>query len=179
MDTMKSYRTTLRRGFTLVEILIVVIILGILAAIVIPQFTNASQDARKNSLTSQLQTIRSQLELYKMQHLDKNPDLLLLPAGTGTSTDWSQLTKKTDKFGVTTATTGLDFGPYLQQTPANPLNGFTTVAIGAVDVNGGDGVSGTSIGYIANVTNGKIWATSSKGKFVFNESDPSATLNDW
>src|SRR5689334_18593447 len=34
------------RGFTLVEILIVVIILGILAAIVIPQFTNASNDAR-------------------------------------------------------------------------------------------------------------------------------------
>src|SRR2546423_3452358 len=108
-------RRTQKSGFTLVEILIVVIILGILAAIVIPQFTNASQDARKNSLTSQLQTIRSQLELYKMQHLDKNPDLLLLPAATGTSTDWSQLTKKTDKFGVTTATTGLDFGPYLQQ----------------------------------------------------------------
>ena len=46
------------KGFTLVEILIVVIILGILAAIVIPQFTNASSDARKNSLTSQLQTVR-------------------------------------------------------------------------------------------------------------------------
>jgi general secretion pathway protein G len=61
------------RGFTLVEILIVVIILGILAAIVIPQFTNASEDARRNSLTSQLQTIRSQVELYKLQHRESWP----------------------------------------------------------------------------------------------------------
>ena len=46
------------KGFTLVEILIVVIILGILAAIVIPQFTNASNDARNNSVASTLQTLR-------------------------------------------------------------------------------------------------------------------------
>src|SRR5256885_1739083 len=82
---MKSYRSYARKGFTLVEILIVVIILGILAAIVIPQFTNASQDARKNSLTSQLQTMRSQIELYKLQHLDNLPSVLI-----GSSPDWSQ-----------------------------------------------------------------------------------------
>jgi len=64
------------KAFTLVEILIVVIILGILAAIVIPQFTNASQDARKSSLVSQLQTLRSQIELFKLQHGDTLPDLL-------------------------------------------------------------------------------------------------------
>ena len=38
-----------RRGFTLVELLIVVVILGILATIVIPQFSNASQQARENT----------------------------------------------------------------------------------------------------------------------------------
>jgi general secretion pathway protein G len=81
-----------RKGFTLIEILIVVIILGILAAIVIPQFTNASQDARKNSLTSQLQTIRSQIELYKLQHRDQLPNLLDATLG------WTQLTEKTKSF---------------------------------------------------------------------------------
>ncbi len=61
------------RGFTLVEILIVVIILGILAAIVIPQFTNASSDARNSSVASTLQTMRSQIELFKIQHADTPP----------------------------------------------------------------------------------------------------------
>jgi len=64
-----------KRGFTLVEILIVVVILGILAAIVIPQFTQASTEAKANSLCSDLQTMRSQIELYKVQHNDVAPAL--------------------------------------------------------------------------------------------------------
>lgn len=53
------------RGFTLVEILIVVVILGILAAVVIPRFASASNDAVKSALSRQLQTIDSQVELYR------------------------------------------------------------------------------------------------------------------
>jgi len=56
------------RGFTLIEILIVVVILGILAAIVIPQFSSASQEAAVSSVRSQLQTLRSQVELYRVQN---------------------------------------------------------------------------------------------------------------
>lgn len=56
-----------RKGFTLVEILIVVVILGILAAIVIPQFSNASEEAKTSSLASNLQSLRSQIELYKIK----------------------------------------------------------------------------------------------------------------
>jgi len=73
---MSVIRRNTRKGFTLVEILIVVIILGILAAIVIPQFTNASQNARESSLQSILQTLRSQIELYKLQHGDTLPNLV-------------------------------------------------------------------------------------------------------
>ena len=53
---------TFRTGFTLVEILIVVVILGILAAIVIPQFTGATQDAKAGNLKAQLVSIQSQIE---------------------------------------------------------------------------------------------------------------------
>ncbi len=64
-----------RKGFTLVEILIVVVILGILAAIVIPQFTNASTEAKGANLKSNLQTVRAQLELYKLRNNDTPPTL--------------------------------------------------------------------------------------------------------
>lgn len=62
-----------RRAFTLVEILIVVVILGILAAIVIPQFTSASEEARLGNVQSQLQTIRSQIELFRVRNNGEYP----------------------------------------------------------------------------------------------------------
>src|SRR4051812_22733395 len=118
------YRNTRKSGFTLVEILIVVIILGILAAIVIPQFTNASTDARRSNLTSQLQTLRSQIALYKLQHTDKAPDL--------SDAAWKYLTTctKADQTLKTTNPTvpdaagtvnGFLFGPYLPSAAMNPL----------------------------------------------------------
>ncbi len=137
------------RGFTLVEILIVVIILGILAAIVIPQFTNASNDARNNSVASTLQTLRSQIELFKIQHADTPPDQTALIA---------VLTGKTNVGDTTqTAATGT-FGPYVQTFPTNPLNGYSTVVNAA----------GTAAGWVYTITNGtyKIQATSTTGTGV-------------
>ena len=162
---MSAYRRN-NKGFTLVEILIVVIILGILAAIVIPQFTNASTDAKKNSLTSQLQTIRSQIELYKLQHNEQLPDF--------TGKQWAQMTGQTDVAGDTQAATGKDFGPYLQQTPANPLNNLTLMHVitGADPVFGGAAVQSPNgaAGFVINSDNCKVWATNVDAGYYFDES---------
>jgi len=120
-----------KSGFTLVEILIVVVILGILAAIVIPQFTDASSEARLSSLTSDLQTMRSQIELYKIQHSDDLP-------GAGTATFVQAMTGQTDINGAV----GTDFGPYLQKIPTNPFNTFDTVDVEAGSTNLGSGDTG-------------------------------------
>jgi general secretion pathway protein G len=112
-----------KRGFTLVEILIVVVILGILAAIVIPQFTEASTEAKVSSLCSDLQTTRSQIELYKVQHNDDLP-------GAGGATFTQALTGYTDVDGdvwVEGTSTGTKYGVYLQQMPTNPFNQLATI----------------------------------------------------
>jgi general secretion pathway protein G len=104
-----------KSGFTLVEILIVVVILGILAAIVIPQFTEASTEAKLSSLCTDLQTLRSQIELYKIQHNDIPPDDAAFVA---------QMTTYSDIDGATAAakTAVFCYGPYIQKVPVNQFN---------------------------------------------------------
>lgn len=107
-----------KKGFTLVEILIVVVILGILAAIVIPQFTNASEEAKESRLAQDLQSVRAQIELYKLNH---NGDLPGQGGGTA-NTFVLAMTGFTDQFGDTQTTSGVGvFGPYLQKIPTNPF----------------------------------------------------------
>ncbi|MBN1392913.1 MAG: prepilin-type N-terminal cleavage/methylation domain-containing protein [Sedimentisphaerales bacterium] len=105
-----------KRGFTLVEILIVVVILGILAAIVIPQFSDASEQAKESSLLSDLQTVRSQIELFKVHHNG------LVPGAGGGTTPEQALTGLTNVSGATAAAPGAGvYGPYLQKLPLNPF----------------------------------------------------------
>lgn len=145
-----SHRTLKNAGFTLVEILIVVVILGILAAIVIPQFTNASQAARASQLTAQLQTIRSQLELAQLEHQGVYPTL----AGND-STGWEPLTRETERVAAYTLaddTVASPAGPYLQKAPVNgfftPTGAITNVSVGP----------DSTTAWIYNVQDGSIQA---------------------
>lgn len=104
-----------RTAFTLVEILIVVVILGILAAIVVPQFSPASETTRTNTNHSLLRILRGQLELYKTEH-GRYPQMTQL---------WDALIERTDEAGNIVANG--EFGPYLERAPVNAFTNSTTV----------------------------------------------------
>jgi type II secretory pathway pseudopilin PulG len=93
----------------------VVVILAILAALVVPQFSNATASTQSATTLAQLQMIRSQLTLYQGQH-NTYPDL---------STGWALLTGRSDVNGNSN-TTG-PYGPYLQSAPVNPFTNATSV----------------------------------------------------
>ncbi len=127
----------LARAFTLVEILIVVVILGILATIVLPQFSNASASARENTLKDELRYLRTQIVVYKAQHKDIAP-------GEAGADFIGQMTGHTDEVGNinATQTSVYKFGPYLSKMPANPINTLSTVEISAASPLTGDGSHG-------------------------------------
>lgn len=137
-------------GFTLVEILIVVVILGILAAIVIPQFTEASTEAKTSSLCTDLQTLRSQIELYKIQHNDAKPDMESLAARGD-----NDLTLVTSIDGSVVASgTPNSYGPYIQKIPRNQFNDLDTIRVEA----GPSTAGANSAGWVFNTDTGAFHA---------------------
>ncbi|MCK6454918.1 MAG: prepilin-type N-terminal cleavage/methylation domain-containing protein [Phycisphaerae bacterium] len=136
-----------RSAFTLVELLIVVIILGILAAIVVPQFSDATSDTQVSSLRTNLATIRGQLELYRLQHNNTYPAV---------NTFSDQMTKKTDVDGTVNQANG-KYGPYLQTVPVNPFNNSSVVTNNAAETTKGwyfDATSGVFKANDGGATNG-------------------------
>ena len=126
-------------GFTLVEILIVVVILGILAALVVPRFANATQDAQDGATIDQLSKVRRALDVYYAKN-NQWPDVT---AGNGT---WGALTN-------------VGGFVYLRGTPVNSWVGGangTTIVFGA----GPDGAYQTTHGWIYDPITGSVWAGS-------------------
>lgn len=132
-----------RSGFTLIEIMVVVVILGILAATVVPQFIGTTHDAKVSAAKSQVSEIESALERLAI-HLDRYPSTdeglkLLVEAPPGDSSKWR--------------------GPYLKQLRNDPwgnayqyrapgvrhANSFDLWSRGADNADGGEG-QGADIG---------------------------------
>ncbi len=122
-----------QKGFTLVEILIVVIILGILAAMILPQFSSATESARASMLMDDLRVMRTQLEVFKAQHNGVPPGFPGCDS-TQTPTEAAMLdhvTRSSNSAGATAAvnTPGYPYGPYMRELPTNPFNGKSTVRV--------------------------------------------------
>ena len=115
-------------GFTLIEMLIVMIILGILAMIIIPQITVSTEDAKVSTLKTNLTGMRSAIEIYYAQHGNVYPGVKDsgVTGGAGTSVAFiAQLTQFTDVDGLVSGTKVGNFiyGPYIKggALPANPF----------------------------------------------------------
>lgn len=126
-------------------------ILAIMAAIVVPKYASAAREAKTARLKTELQTIRRQIELYKLDHGGQIPDLL---------TGWTSLTEPH-------ASDGMTVGPYLFEEPKNPLNDLSKVVAG-------DGTHPTYVpaGFVYDFAGGtgRIWGTESDSQSLLDES---------
>jgi len=120
-----------KKGFSLVEMLIVVALLGILAAIVVPQFREQSTQAKESAARDNLRILRSMIEVYAAQHNDFPPGYVkelftaIVPVIT------AQLCGPSNSSGETASESSADYnlGPYVSAIPKNPFNDKNTIKV--------------------------------------------------
>ena len=122
-----------KKAFTLVEILIVVVLLGILAGVILPMVSGSAISARESALAHDLHMLRRYVLIYTSQHLEIAPGY---PDGDTTQAPTEQvfidqIMLSSNSNGQTAAigTPGFPRGPYLMKIPVNPLNHKNTVQI--------------------------------------------------
>ncbi len=174
MSKLSNHRRAIQRGFTLVELLIVVIILAILAAIVVPQFSAATDDAKLSSLDTTLANMRASIDLYYQQHGVYPGDLTSIgtacaagPSGTtGTGAadleaaflDQMSFFSNAAGESCTKSDTAFKYGPYLKKRvlPKNPFTDSNTVTMSTAG----------ALGMVSVVTNGGWKYDTATGQFI-------------
>ena len=141
----RKIQYAVQQGFTLVELLIVVIILAILAAIVVPQFASSTDDAKLAALDTNLAVMRAAIDLYYQQHGSYPSSTAATgatcpnsgTAGTGLidteKAFLDQMSRYTNALGqsCTTSDTTFKYGPYLKKDSlsGNPITDSNSLAI--------------------------------------------------
>jgi len=152
-------RSKSQGGFTLVELLIVVVILTVLAGIVVPKLISPTEDAKTSALEANLAIMNKAIEIYSLEHRGNYPGTI------GGETTWDnfveQMTLPTDKDGEP----GEDYGPYLRT--GIPLNPFTGTRTGFIY--SGIEPANLRIGWYYDATNGVMYGRSQSGGGVIIE----------
>ncbi len=153
-----------RRGFSLVELVIVIVIIGVIAAIAIPRMSRGAAAAGESALIGNLAVLRSAVELYASEHGGVYPGAAADGAdGAANSAEafFSQLTKYSSADGKVKDTKDSThrFGPYLRKgIPAAPVGvnkGSTTVLIDTAASPPGVSTGGGQ-GWVYNPSTGDI-----------------------
>lgn len=120
-------------GFTLIELLLVAVILGVLAAVVVPQFSTNTDSTKIQASLSNLAAIRAAIDFYTVQHKGVYPGTAPNGSIDGTSTTFiAQMTGYTDETGAAVATrTSTSLGPYLREIPTELVTGSAKLTIDA------------------------------------------------
>ena len=138
-----------RRGFTLIEILMVIAAMAIIAGVVVPQVTTVIDDAKNSAMLKDLRELTLAIERYRMEHNGGAPDLIQNGV-------LIQLTQKTDADGNVGSGPQFIYGPYTREMPTNALNGISRV----FRVNTAPPSSLTNrAGWVYHPASGQIWAS--------------------
>jgi general secretion pathway protein G len=115
---MRNLNTPLaKRAFTLVELLIVIIIIAVLAAIAIPKFANSGLRSKESALKADLKLYRNAVELFKN-------DCGSYPAALADLAATTAPANGKDSQGNTKAITAGDWkGPYVQDVEVDAVSG--------------------------------------------------------
>jgi general secretion pathway protein G len=124
-------------GFTLIELMVVLVILGIIIGLVVPNLTGRGDDARITAAATDIKTIENALEIYRLQNshypsTDQGLEALVeKPSGSPEPKNWR--------------------GPYLKITPTDPWgvdygyindgNAPEIISYGADGLEGGEGIN--------------------------------------
>ncbi len=130
-----------RIGFAIIQVSLVGAICSVGAGIVAPDFSARGVGIEESRFMADLQTVRCQLELYKIHHDDQLPSV-----ASSESFEKALITKGSD-----------NRGPYLQMLPPNPFNGNKTVRFEQGHSTAGSGEAG----WVLNTATGLFQADDS------------------